>query len=210
MNEACDWCGPAVRAMYRADREGELYLCGLVRVNNAATLERARTYLAVHAPPQVPGNPGVSATPPRTYGEAVAIRSGRAELAQKLFDLAVMLTIVVAGCSLVVSIGGGLVDRKRPFTLMRVSGTPLSTLTGVVLLEAVLPLAAAVVAAAGIAYGMSVFAVLRLAPAGTPVPGLNGTYWATMGAGLAIALAAICVTLPLLGRMTTPASVRFE
>jgi hypothetical protein len=42
------------------------------------------------------------------------------------------------------------------------------------------------------------------------VPGLNGTYWATMGAGLAIALAAICVTLPLLSRMTTPASVRFE
>jgi hypothetical protein len=28
MNEACDWCGPAVCAMYRADREGELYLCG--------------------------------------------------------------------------------------------------------------------------------------------------------------------------------------
>jgi hypothetical protein len=183
----------------------------LVRVNNAATLERARTYLAVHAPPQVgaPGQ-GVSATPPRTYGEAVAIRSGRAELAQKLFDLAVTLTIVVAGLSLVVSIGGGLVDRKRPFTLLRVSGTPLSTLARVVLLEAVVPLAAAVVAAAGIAYGMSVVAVLRLAPAGTPVPGLNGTYWATMGAGVAIALAAICVTLPLLGRMTTPASVRFE
>jgi hypothetical protein len=31
-----------------------------------------------------------------------------------------------------------------------------------------------------------------------------------MGVGLAIALAAICVTLPLLGRMTTPASARFE
>ena len=182
----------------------------LVRVNNAATLERTRTYLAIHAPPQVSAGPGVAATPPRTYGEAVAIRSGRAELAQKLFDLAVMLTIVVAGCSLAVAVGGGLVDRKRPFTLLRVSGTPLGTLSRVVLLEAVLPLAAAVVAAAGIAYGMSVLAVIRLAPPGTPVPGLNGTYWATMGAGLAIALAAICVTLPLLGRMTTPASVRFE
>jgi hypothetical protein len=55
-----------------------------------------------------------------------------------------------------------------------------------------------------------VFAVLRLVPAGTPVPGLNGTYWATTGAGIAIALAAICATLPLLGRMTTPSSVRFE
>ena len=94
----------------------------LVRVNNATTLERARTYLAMHAPPQVSAGPGVAATPPRTYGEAVAIRSGRAELAQKLFDLAVALTIVVAGCSLAVSIGGGLVDRKRPFTLLRVAG----------------------------------------------------------------------------------------
>jgi hypothetical protein len=28
MNEACDRCGPAVCAMYHADREGELYLCG--------------------------------------------------------------------------------------------------------------------------------------------------------------------------------------
>ncbi len=182
----------------------------LVRVNNAATLERARTYLATHAPPQVSAGPGVAATPPRTYGEAVAIRSKRAEVAQKLFDLAVTLTIVVAGCSLAVAIGGGLVDRKRPFTLLRVGGTPLGTLARVVLLEAVLSLAAAVVAAAGIAYGMSVLAVIRLAPPGTPVPGLNGTYWATLGAGLAIALAAICVTLPLLGRMTTPATVRFE
>jgi hypothetical protein len=182
----------------------------LVRVNNAATLERTRTYLALHAPPQVSAGPGVAATPPRTYGEAVAIRSGRVLVAQKLFDLAVALTIVAAGCSLAVSIGGGLVDRKRPFTLLRVGGTPLGTLALVVLLEAVLPLAAAMVAAAGIAYGMSALAVIRLAPPGTPVPGLNGTYWATMGVGLAIALAAICVTLPLLGRMTTPASARFE
>ena len=182
----------------------------LVRVNNAATLERARTYLAIHAPPQVSAGPGVAATPPRTYGEAITIRSGRVLVAQKLFDLAVALTIVVAGCSLAVSIGGGLVDRKRPFTLLRVGGTPLSTLSLVVLLEAVLPLAAALVAAAGIGYGMCVLAVIRLAPPGTPAPGLNGTYWATMGVGLAIALAAICVTLPLLGRMTTPASARFE
>jgi hypothetical protein len=131
-------------------------------------------------------------------------------VAQKLFDLAVTLTVVVAGLSLAVSIGGGLVDRKRPFTLLRVGGTPLGTLSRVVLLEAVLPLAAAVVAAAGIAYGMAVFAVLRLVPAGTPVPGLNGTYWAATGTGIAIALAAICATLPLLGRMTTPSSVRFE
>ena len=27
MNETCDRCGPAVRAVYRAERAGELYLC---------------------------------------------------------------------------------------------------------------------------------------------------------------------------------------
>ena len=28
MNETCDRCGPAVRAGYRVNRVGELYLCG--------------------------------------------------------------------------------------------------------------------------------------------------------------------------------------
>jgi len=27
MNDTCDRCGPAVRAVYRAARRGELYLC---------------------------------------------------------------------------------------------------------------------------------------------------------------------------------------
>jgi hypothetical protein len=182
----------------------------LVRANNAATLERTRTYLATHAPPQVPPGPDAAATPPRTFAEAVAIRSKRAALAQKLFDYAVALTVLVAGCSLAISIGGGVIDRKRPFTLLRVSGTSLATLSRVVLLEAVIPLAAAVVAAAGIAYSMSATAVIRLAPPGTSIPGLTGTYYATLGVGLAVALAVISATLPLLGRVTTPASVRFE
>jgi hypothetical protein len=182
----------------------------LVRVNGPATLERARTYLATHAPPQVPPGPGAAPTPPRTFGEAVATRSRRAAVAQKLFDYAVTLTVLVAGCSLAVSVGGGLVDRKRPFTLLRVGGTPLGTLSRVVLLEAVVPLAAAVLAAAGIAYGMSATAVVRLAPPGTPIPALTSTYYATLGTGLAVALAVIAATLPLLGRMTAPASVRFE
>ena len=72
---------------------------------------------------------------------------------------AVALTIMVAGCSLAVAVGGGLADRKRPFTLLRVSGTQVGALSRVVLLEAAVPLAAATVAAAGIAYGTSMLAV---------------------------------------------------
>jgi len=180
-------------------------------VNDAATLERVRTYLAVHAPPGTSALPGSeAATPPRTYGEALAIRFGRAVVFQRLVYFAVALTILVAGCSLAVAIGGGLADRKRPFTLLRVSGTPVGTLYRVLLLEAVVPLAAATLVTAALAYGMSVLTVLQMAPAGTPVPLLGHVYFATMGAGLAIALIVIGVTLPLLNRMTGPDNARFE
>ena len=182
----------------------------LVRTNSPATLERVRTYLAVHAPPQVSAGQGVAATPPRTYSEAVAIRSGRAQLLERLVYLAVALTILVAGCSLAVAVGGGLADRKRPFTLLRVSGTPARTLYRVVFLEAAVPLAAASLVTAALAYGMSVLTFIRLAPAGTAVPRLGHVYYATMGAGLVIALLVIGVTLPLLNRMTSPDNARFE
>jgi hypothetical protein len=182
----------------------------LVRVNSPATLERVRTYLSVNAPPQVSDGPGSSPTPPRTFGETLQIRTQRADTLENLVYAAVALTLIVAGCSLAVAVGGGLVDRKRPFTLLRVSGTGVGVLSGVVLLEAAVPLVAATVLAAGIAYGTSVLAFVRLAPAGTAIPQLGYDYYALMGAGLVIAFGVIAVTLPLLRRMTLPGNVRFE
>ena len=182
----------------------------LVRVNSPATLERVRTYLAVNAPPQVAAGQGQSPTPPRTFGETLQIRTQRADTLENLVYAAVALTLIVAGCSLAVAVGGGLVDRKRPFTLLRVSGTGVGVLSAVVLLEAAVPLAAATVLAAGIAYGTSVLAFVRLAPAGTAIPQLGHDYYALMGAGLVIAFGVIAVTLPLLRRMTLPGNVRFE
>jgi hypothetical protein len=182
----------------------------LVRVNNAATLERVRTYLAVHAPPQVGGGYGNSPTPPRTFGETLQIRLDRATTFEKILYAAIALTLIVAGCSLAVSVGGGLVDRKRPFTLLRVSGTGVGVLSRVVLLEAAVPLVVAAVVAAAIAYGTSLMAFLRLAPAGTAVPQLGQDYYTLMGLGLLIAFAVITVTLPLLRKMTAPSTIRFE
>jgi hypothetical protein len=176
----------------------------LVTTTSPAALERARTYLALNAPPDVSAGAGQAPTPPRTYGEAIAIRAGRADLTEKLVYTAVAITLIVAGCSLAVAAGGGLVDRKRPFTLLRVSGTPLSVLVRVVLFEAAVPLVASTVAAAGLAYAISAGAFVKLAQAGAPVPGLGGDYFLLMSAGLIIA------TFPLLRRMTAPSGIRFE
>jgi hypothetical protein len=182
----------------------------LVRVNSPATLERVRTYLAVNTPPVESGGQGSAPTPPRTFGETLDIRLARAATFEKIVWAAVALTLIVAGCSLAVAVGGGLVDRKRPFTLLRVGGTPVGVLSRVVLIEAAVPLVAATIVAAGIAYGTSILAYVRLAPVGTAVPQLGSDYYTLMGIGLAVAFGVITVTLPLLRRMTMPGNVRFE
>jgi hypothetical protein len=150
----------------------------------------------------------------RSFGQTPALqgapRLGVATTAQRLIDVAVALTLLVAGCSLAVSAGGGLVERKRPFTMLRLSGTPSGTLYRIVLTEAVLPLAAALVVAAGVAYGVSLLTISKMAPAGTPLPTLGHVYYLTMGAGLAVSLLIILATLPLLKRITGLENVRFE
>jgi hypothetical protein len=57
---------------------------------------------------------------------------------------------------------------------------------------------------------VAVLAVGKLASAGTPTPVPGGSYYALVGTGLGVSLVVILLTLPLLGRMTGPASVRFE
>jgi hypothetical protein len=176
----------------------------LVKASSPATLERVRAYLETHAIDSLGG------IAPRRFGEEVQVRTQVTVTVQRLVDIAVVLTLLVAGCSLAVTIGGGLVERRRPFTLVRVSGTATSTLYRVVFLEAVLPLAAATLVAAGIAYGISALTVRALAPAGTPPPDLSHVYYLTMGAGLAASLLIIVMSLPLLGRITGPGTARFE
>jgi hypothetical protein len=182
-----------------------LYLQALlVKVNSARTLERVRTYLVSHT------TESASGTAPRTFGEAVQARAGVADTVQRLLYIAVVLTLIVAGCSLAVSVGGALVERKRPFTLLRVTGTPTAALYRVVFTEAVLPLVSATVIAGGLGYVMALLTVSKLAPAGTPVPAPGHAYYLTMGTGLIASLLVILASLPLLGRITSPDRVRFE
>jgi ABC-type antimicrobial peptide transport system permease subunit len=188
-----------------SDNFSRLYLQAvLVKVNSPATLERVRTFLVSHTAQSASG------TAPRTFGEAVQARVAVGTTVQRLVYIAVALTLLVAGCSLAVAVGGSLVERKRPFTLLRVSGTPTSALYKVVFLEAAVPLIAAALVAAAAAYGISVLLVGKLAPAGTPVPVPGHVYYLTMGTGLVISLLVVLVTLPLLGRITLPANARFE
>src|SRR5262249_8998211 len=125
----------------------------MVRTSDRAVLEQVRTYLATHLRPFSwhPGDAGGNF--PQTFGEVADIRDHSIEAAQRVVYIMVGVTLLVAGCSLAVAMGGGLLERKRPFTLLRLSGAPSRVLYRTVLLESLLPLAAAAVVAwaAGIA-----------------------------------------------------------
>jgi hypothetical protein len=197
--------GPGLGNSTVSDNFTGLYLqSALIKVDNPTTLERVRTFLTTHTPLSASG------AAPRTFGEAVQARVAVGTTVERLVFIAVALTLLVAGCSLAVAVGGGLVERKRPFSLLRLSGTPSSTLYRVVYLEGILPLVTATLVAAGTGYGISVLTVNKMSPKGTPLPTLGHVYYLTMGAGLAISLVVIFITLPLLGRITEPNNVRFE
>jgi ABC-type antimicrobial peptide transport system permease subunit len=203
---------------------GSLELAGLlIKTNNADTLEQVRTYLTTYnSTIQLAAGDGDSALrswqmgtlEPETVNEVAEIRNNDDTNVERVVLGMVALTLITAGCSLAVTVGGSLVERKRPFTLLRVSGTPLSTLYKVVLFEAALPLIVVSIVAAGVGFGVgipTVRSVMKsLAPSmNYPIhPGLS--YYVALGAGLIISLGLVAVTLPLLKHMTKPEDARFE
>jgi FtsX-like permease family len=123
-------------------------------------------------------------------------------------NVGLAFVLLIAGCSLAVAVAGGLVERKRPFALLRLSGMRLAELHRVVLAEAGGPLL--VIAAGSAVVGMFV-AALTLAVVGLHewrLPSLG--FWDALAGGLALALAVVCTTLPLLDRLTSLESARFE
>jgi hypothetical protein len=191
----------------------------LIKTPDTGTLERVRTFLTTFNA-SVAGLGGdlrswqMGSLEPQTFGEVAKIRNNDDNNVLRVVLAGVALTLIVAGCSLAVTIGGSLVDRKRPFTLLRVSGTPLSTLYRVVLLESALPLvlASLVAAATGVAIAEPVIKAIltSIHGAGSISAYPPAAYYATIGAGLAASLAVIAAAMPLLGRITAPDSMRFE
>lgn len=59
---------------------------------------------------------------------------------RQLADVVTLTSRPIAGCSLAVNIAGGPAERQRPFSLLRLAGTPLKVLGRVITLESVAPL----------------------------------------------------------------------
>jgi hypothetical protein len=121
---------------------------------------------------------------------------------QDMTDVIIVASLIIAACSLAVSVAAGLGERKRPFSLLRLTGVPLGVLRQVVTLESALPLL--LVAAVSILIGLASAGLFLHSQVGIAfrVPGFE--YWATVLGGLVASLAIIASTFPLLNRMTGP------
>ncbi|GAA2337314.1 FtsX-like permease family protein [Dactylosporangium salmoneum] len=127
-------------------------------------------------------------------------------LFQQLADVIMLFSLPIAGCSLAVAVAAGLAERKRPFSLLRLTGVPLRALRQVVALESAVPLLAVAVLATGVGFAAAqLFLKAQMGYTLTP-PGW--TFYALAALGLLMSLGIIGSTLPLLERITGPETAR--
>jgi predicted lysophospholipase L1 biosynthesis ABC-type transport system permease subunit len=120
----------------------------------------------------------------------------------------ILASLPIAGCSLAVSVAGGLSDRKRPFSMLRLTGVQLGVLRRVVVLESAVPLLVVAVVATGTGFLAAQLFLKSQMHYSLQPPGAE--YYLTVFAGLAASLGVIASTLPLLKRTTGPEVARNE
>lgn len=191
-----------VTAPLTPDELAELPVVSMAAVTDGevASIERARTLLGAALP----------GTAVLTGADIDAETQETFRTMQRVSNIALAVTLVIAGCSLAVAVAGTIVERRQPFALLRLAGTGLSDLRRIVLAEAAAPLLMVATASAGL--GLAVAAVVLSTTGGgsrpfvLPGPG----YWLSLAGGLAAALLVVLATLPLLDRLTSLDSARFE
>jgi predicted lysophospholipase L1 biosynthesis ABC-type transport system permease subunit len=127
---------------------------------------------------------------------------------RQLANVVIIASLPIAGVTLAVSVVAGLNERKRPFSLLRLTGAPLRVLRRVVWIESAMPLLAAAAVSIGTGF-LAAYLFLRSQLSETLQPP-GPAYYAVVAAGLLAALAIIASTLPVLRRVTGPEAARNE
>ncbi len=163
-----------------------------------ATVERARTLLEASVYPTV--------SPPSSYADIAARDNSQNSGYQQLANVVIGVSLVIAGCTLAAGIAAGLAERKRPFSLLRLTGARLSTLRGVVALEGAVPLLTVAVVAIGTGFGAAAMYATEAQNRPMAAPGL--AYYLLTAGGIIVSLAIIAATFPILTRITGPETAR--
>ena len=129
-----------------------------------------------------------------TLGEDNAGDNAADNAYQQLADVVILTSLTVAGCTLAVSVAGGLADRKRPFSLLRLTGARLGMLRRVIVLESAVPLLAVAAVAIGIGFAASAMYATMEMRLSLVAPG--AAYYVLTSAGIVLALGLIAGHVP--------------
>jgi hypothetical protein len=164
-----------------------------------SAVEQARTLLE-----NARAYPGAGT--PSTIGDIIAQDNSTNSDYQQLANVVILVSLPIAGCTLAAGIAGGLADRKRPFSLLRLTGARLATLRHVVALEGAVPLLS--VAAVAIGTGFAGAAMFASEAQQHPMAPPGAAYYLLTAGGIVVSLVIIAATFPLLGRITGPEVAR--
>ena len=102
----------------------------------------------------------------------------------------------------------GLADRRRPFSLLRLTGAPVALLRRIVALETAVPLLVGALAAVGM--GFLTADLFLQSQLGYTLDLPDAAFWGVVAAGIAVSLAIVASTLPFLEPITGPEAARNE
>ena len=174
---------------------------GVETDGTTTAIEQTRTVLETE-----PAYPVLNA--PSTPEDNVVADDAANKGYQQLANVVILVSLPIAGCTLVAGIAAGLADRKRPFSMLRLAGARLSTLRGVVALEGAVPLLS--VAAVAIGTGFAGAAMFAREAQQHPMVAPGIAYYLLTAGGIVTSLAIIAATFPLLARITGPETARNE
>ncbi len=171
-----------------------------VGTDGGAAVEQARTVLEnARAYP-------TAVNAPSTISDLVAQDNSKNNDYQQLANVVILVSLPIAGCTLAAGIAGGLADRKRPFSMLRLTGARLGTLRRVVALEGAVPLLS--VAAVAIGAGFAGAAMFASEAQQHPMVAPGAAYYLLTAGGIIVSLGIIAATFPLLARITGPEVAR--
>lgn len=166
---------------------------------STVAIERVRTLLETALPEQ-----GV----PTTLGEISYRNARQLDELQHMTTVVILASLLVAGCSLAVTVTGGVSERRRPFRLLRLTGVPLGVLRRMVALEAAVPLL--VLAAVAGAAGLTAADLFLHSQLNETLRPLGSEYYLIVLTGLLLSLAIVASALPIIERISRPGLVRHD
>ena len=137
-----------------------------------------------------------------TLGDIIAQDNSANSDYQQLANTVILVSLPIAGCTLAAGIAAGLADRKRPFSLLRLTGARLAMLRRVVALLSV--------AAVAIGTGFAGAAMFASEAQQHPMVAPGAAYYLLTAGGIVVSLGIIAATFPLLARITGPEVARNE